>query len=367
MQSVQKTQRLVTGDWTFLDVEVDAILLFAWSHPELGQPDDLSFWQRALEADLWWKFFEIGDSGQWARRTAIQVYEKWLSMCHEASFESLPLERRAWYEEARKRSAYKKMSVSTLRATIQYHEYLVYRTDDTVFSLDHYKAEQREDTAITSYLNLEQAGIAPLPYTWTRFIFARRNAVQTAIRNQFEVRLLSLALKQNENQQSPLALTTRPSVLFSPPMTPQTSSSNLSVLGLGNSSSFSGPIAQPIFSSSPSSSIDLSLSSHMDITEGATSNGAPSGSAANTPIPATLLSPSAMPASAHASDIPFTKNDIYNIITSPEFAEKAEQTRNFFKSLQVHPSLNHLLYCTTQLPTSAEFAAFCQIFGSSRN
>lgn len=344
------------GQWSFLDVETDAILLFAWSHPELGSPDECCFWESALEAELWWKYFDLPSTGLWVRRTTHQVYEKWLSMCHLALFEALPAFRRDWWSEARLRAQKRILPTSSLRAIIQYHELIVYRKDDTVYEK---MPKPRRTNALASqeaYFSLEKSGIPTLPTEFIKAIYHRHQYVKNAISHIFDVVLLDLVQEGSEKMENVLSLAWQP---LSPDKTQKTLQ-RASIKAIESSKGAFRVIFDPHVNGEAqevqSWSIDMDEAEMAKIVEkkvcgleeGVSWRGEGEGGPVLSGV-GSLASVGAIPSSQSSpasTRMAFKTSMVRAMTRRPAFEEKVAQVKKFFSDLAVPPLVAHLLYCT---------------------
>lgn len=191
------------SDAPFLDVEEDAIMLFAWSHPEIGHPSKLSFWRLALETGVWWRLVEIGArSGQWARRSAQQVHQKWLSLELTCSFDNLPPERQAWWTEARVYAQYLTDAIIIFRI-VHYHELMLFRSQKHLSTTIEDSLSIEVSAALENLAYLEQQGISMLPNNFRQYIFNRYDYVFKNAPSDATAHFMRLIFAPGESIQNP--------------------------------------------------------------------------------------------------------------------------------------------------------------------
>lgn len=323
------------SEWTFLPIEEQALIMFAWSHPEIGHPDKLSFWRLALEMDVWWKFAQSTRTGLWARRTAYEVCEKWLEMNENFQFENLPLERQRWWLDTRARCLVV-YDASILVSLAQYHEFLVHRDNDTLFeSPDPIPLSVIEERTITK--NLEMQGVAPLPAGIRQGFLDRYNYVLLAAPPDFVCHSLRVKLGPGE--------------ILSDPWIP--------ILSL------------------PRASITAESAYEQDFLPEISDQGAitlPSSSQPNSQAPEPFSSLSNMDRSSsfngmHSSPAmrsqPRTPAEVSGLVSSDEFQVALAATKRFFQEMGASPAVSHLLYRLARVDSATEFAEFCRLYGSS--
>lgn len=338
MQSSAENQRT---EWAFWPIEEEALTIFAWSHPEIGNPDKLSFWRLALEMDVWWKFAQSTRTGLWARRTAYEVCEKWMSICDRAPFEALPLEKQKWWLETRARCLVI-YDATMLVSLAQYHEYLVYRKDDaSIESQDVVPLHLVEER--TAIKILERQGIVPLPATERLGLVERYNYVTISAPEEFLLHSLRIQPALGEQISDPWI------PILSLPRTHISAESAYEVdflpdvngqlpLALPPADSSTASLASP-----SSSSMDLTLpnrSSSLDLTS-------------NQNVSKVLQSQ------------PKTQADIAELLANDDFQRVVARTKQFFQEIGVSPAVGHLIYRYACAESPLEFAEFCRLYGLS--
>lgn len=323
-------------EWSFLPIEEQAIVLFAWSHPEIGHPDKLSFWRLALEMDVWWKFAQSTRTGLWARRTALDVYEKWLSLQHDSQFVALSLERQRWWLDTRARCLVV-YDASILVSLAQYHEYLVYRSDDATFECSDVTPLPiiEERTVIRL---LEKFGVPPLPAHERQDLIERYRYVVQSAPPDFTKHSLRMEFLHGEYLSDPwIPILSLPRAnittesAYDVDFMPEINSQGSLVLPTSNSGASSATSTN-----NPSSSMDTSMS--LIVANG--SNG---------------------PLQSHPSNT----DEVAALVASDDFQRAVASTKQFFQDLGASPAVGHLLYRFARAGNVADFAEFCRLYGLS--
>lgn len=323
------------NEWSILPIEDQAIILFAWSHPEIGHPDKLSFWRLALEMDVWWKFAQSTRTGLWARRTALDVYDRWESLSHEAPFEALTPERQRWWLDTRARCLVV-YDASLLVSLAQYHEYLVYRIDDASFECSEATPLQiiEERTVIKL---LEKVGVPPLPAHERQDLVERYRYVVQSAPPDFTKHSLRTELSQGEFLSDPwISILTLPRAN----LTTESAYDMDFMPEINSQGNITLPSTSGFSSTTSTGNHSMDISSSLSLM---TANG--SGGALQ----------------SH----PTSANEVAALVASDEFQQALASTKQFFQNVGASPAVSHLLYRLAKTDNAADFAEFCRLYGLS--
>ncbi|XP_049849923.1 uncharacterized protein LOC126320469 [Schistocerca gregaria] len=85
--------------YLYLESEENALVLFAWAHPEIGPPNSTLLWKFAVLLDLWWTYFEFENGGkvQWSQRSGAALTAHWNNHHFDVDLTALPLSHQKWY------------------------------------------------------------------------------------------------------------------------------------------------------------------------------------------------------------------------------------------------------------------------------